>query len=193
MHSRLFWLFICLAILSAQPAAAQPPTLPNTLYSTVRLDHHDLALEDEDWRWLRHKSELKIGAVTTEPPPFNVSYNDNHYEGITADVSALIGQMLGVRIKIVPFATRAEAMQALQTDNIDLLGSFSSEPPADAIRFSRPFAEGRLALFKRNDESRKSPSNLAGLRVSVAQEHSAQLQSRFPLARLMVYPTHDEA
>ncbi|MGE8451573.1 MAG: transporter substrate-binding domain-containing protein [Pseudomonadales bacterium] len=193
MHSRLFWLFICLAILNAQPAAAQPPTLPNTLYSTVRLDHHDLALEDEDWRWLRHKSELKIGAVTTEPPPFNVSYNDNHYEGITADVSALIGQMLGVRIKIVPFATRAEAMRALQTDNIDLLGSFSSEPPADAIRFSRPFAEGRLALFKRNDESRKSPSNLAGLRVSVAQEHSAQLQSRFPLAHLMVYPTHDEA
>ncbi|WP_404942161.1 transporter substrate-binding domain-containing protein [Pseudomonas danubii] len=193
MHSRLFWLFICLAILAVQPAAAQLPSLPNTLYSTARLDHHDLALDDEDWRWLRHRSELKIGAVATESSPFNVSYNDNHYEGITADVSALIGQILGVRIKIVSFATRAEAMQALQAANIDLLGSYSSEQPAEAVRFTRPFAEARLALFKRKDELRKSPSNLAGLRVSVAQEHSAQLQSRFPLAHLMVYPTHDEA
>ena len=82
MHSRLFWLFICLAILAVQPAAAQLPSLPNTLYSTARLDHHDLALDDEDWRWLRHRSELKIGAVATESSPFNVSYNDNHYDNV---------------------------------------------------------------------------------------------------------------
>nr|WP_233789323.1 transporter substrate-binding domain-containing protein [Pseudomonas protegens] len=194
MHSRFIWLFFCLALTAVQPAAAEPPTLPNTLHSTVHLDHHDLALEDEDWHWLRHKSELKIGAVATESAPFNVSYNDNYYEGISADVSALIGQMLGIRIKVVPFATRDAALQALQTANIDLLGSYSSAPAtADSIRFSRPFAEGRLALFRRNDDLKPVSANLAGLRVAVPQEHSAELLSRFPLAHAMIYPNPDEA
>ncbi|NBF06151.1 transporter substrate-binding domain-containing protein [Pseudomonas sp. Fl5BN2] len=193
MHSRLIWLFICLAIMGAQPAKAQTLTMPDTLYSMVRLDHHDLALKDEDWSWLRHKSELKIGAVATESPPFNVSYNDSHYEGITADVSALIGQMLGVRIKVVPFATQEKAMQALQAGNIDLLGSHTSKQLTDSIRLSRPFAEGRLALFKRNGELPNLPSSLAGLRVSVVKEHAAELQSQLPQAHLLIYPTHDEA
>lgn len=150
MHSRFIWLFVCLALTAVQPAAAEPPTLPNTLHSRAHLDHHHLALEEEDWHWLRHKSALTIGAVATESAPFNVSYDDHHYEGISADVSALIGQMLGVRIKVVPFATRDAALQALQADSIDLLGSYSSRPAtADSLRFSRPFAEARLASGRR--------------------------------------------
>ncbi|MDP9529869.1 transporter substrate-binding domain-containing protein [Pseudomonas protegens] len=194
MHSRFIWLFVCLALTAVQSAAAEPPTLPNTLHSRVHLDHHHLALEDEDWHWLRHKSALKIGAVATESAPFNVSYDDQHYEGISADVSALIGQMLGVRIKVVPFATRDAALQALQADSIDLLGSYSSQPAtADSLRFSRPFAEARLALFRRNDDPRPASANLAGLRVAVPQEHSAELLARFPLAHAMIYPSPDEA
>ncbi len=194
MHSRFIWLFVCLALTAVQPAAAEPPTLPNTLHSRAHLDHHHLALEEEDWHWLRHKSALTIGAVATESAPFNVSYDDHHYEGISADVSALIGQMLGVRIKVVPFATRDAALQALQADSIDLLGSYSSRPAtADSLRFSRPFAEARLALFRRNDDPRPASANLAGLRVAVPQEHSAELLARFPLAHAMIYPSPDEA
>ncbi|MFJ2455929.1 transporter substrate-binding domain-containing protein [Pseudomonas protegens] len=194
MCSRLIWLLICLATIAAQSAVAQAPILSKTLYSAVRLDNHDLVLEQEDWHWLRHKSELKIGAIAEESPPFSVNYNDSHYEGITADISSLVGQMLGVRMQVVPFATREEAIQALQASTIDLMGSYNSYgQSSDAVRFSRPFADGQLALFKRNDELRNSPANLAGLRVSVVQEHSSQVQSRFPRAHLMVYSTHDEA
>ncbi|WP_306405758.1 response regulator [Pseudomonas protegens] len=194
MPLRLIWLFICSLTIAAQTAAAQAPLMPNTLYSPVRLDHHDLILEQEDWHWLRHKSELKIGVVAEESPPFNVDYNDSRYEGITADVSSLIGQMLGVGMKVVPFASREQALQALQDASIDLMGSYDSPGPAsDGVRFTRPFADGRLALFKRNAEQRQSPANLAGLRVAVAKEHSSEAQSRFPRARLMIYPTHNEA
>lgn len=191
MHSRLFPLFICLAIIGTQSAAAQ--ILPSTLYSTARLDHHELALEDEDWHWLRHKLELKIGAVAQESAPFSVSYNDGRYEGITADISALIGQLLGVRIKLVPFQTRQEAMQALQTGTIDFVGSYNSGHSDNSIRHTRPFAEGRLALFKRSDELRNAPRDLAGLRVAVPEEHAAELRAHFPLAQLQVQASHEQA
>ena len=194
MPLRLIWLLICWVSIAPQTAAAQAPLLPNTLYSAVRLDHRELVLEQEDWQWLRHKSELKIGVVVQESPPFNVDYNDSHYEGITADVSSLIGQMLGVGITVVPFATREQALQALQASSIDLMGSYNGPgQSSDALRFTQPFADGRLALFKRNDELRQSPANLAGLRVSVVKEHSDEAQSRFPRAHLMIYPTHNEA
>ncbi|MGC5701950.1 transporter substrate-binding domain-containing protein [Pseudomonas sp. NFXW11] len=192
MHPRLFWLFICLATLAAPPAAAHSAQFPNTLYSTVNVDHHDLSLDEQDWQWLRHKSELRIGAVATEEPPFNVNYNDSHYEGITADVTALIGQMLGVRIKVLPFDTRQSAIQALQDGRIELLGSYDSGH-SDNLRFTRPFAEARLTLFKRNAEMRNSPANLAGLRVAIVKEHQARMQALFPRARLLVFPDHDEA
>ena len=191
MHSRLFSLFICLAIIGPQPALAQ--VLPHTLYSTARLDHHELALEDEDWHWLRHKLELKIGAVAQESAPFSVSYNDGRYEGITADISALLGQLLGVRIKLLPFQTHEEALQALQAGTIDFMGSYNSGHPDASIRHTRPFAEGRLALFKRSDELRTPPRDLAGLRVAVPEQHAAELRAHFPLARLVVQPSHENA
>ncbi|WP_225926543.1 transporter substrate-binding domain-containing protein [Pseudomonas sessilinigenes] len=177
--------------MGAQLAMAQ--VLPTTLYSTARLDPHELMLEEEDWRWLRSKQELKIGAIAAESPPFSVSYNDNRYEGLNADISALIGQMLGVSIKIVPFATREEAIEALKTANIDLLSSHSSERSEHSLSFTQSFAEGRLALFKRNNDPRNASTDLAGRRIAVTKEHSPELRSRFPLAHLLIYPSHEEA
>ncbi|MFK3645676.1 transporter substrate-binding domain-containing protein [Pseudomonas protegens] len=193
MHSRLMWLFIYLLINGAQPLAAQPLNLPNTLYSKVQLDHHNLTIAEEDWYWLRQKSELKIGAVATESPPFNIRYNDSHYEGITADITALIGQMLGMRIKVVPFASRTDAIQALQAGDIDFLGGYDPVLPGPSIRLTQPYATSRLALFRRSHGQHRFPSDLAGLRVAVTEEHSHKLQSLFPLAQPMPFPSHEEA
>lgn len=193
MHLRLIWLFICLAITGAQLAAADTPSQPKTLYSPLLLDQQDLAIEDKDWRWLRHKSELKIAVAATGTAPLYVSYHDSNYEGITADVTALIGQMLGLRIKVVPFRTQEDARLALLAGDIDVITSYHSGATTDPISYTRPFAESPLALFKRNDEQRNSPADLAGLRIAVTLEHSVEMQERFPLARFTIYPSHDEA
>lgn len=193
MHPRLICLLFCLVITCTQLTAVQASHHSSNLYSTAHIDHHDLTLTNEDWAWLRRKSELHMGLVATDSPPFNISYDNSQYEGINADISMLIGQILGMRIKLTTFDTPADALQALQAGKIDMLGNYQTTQPDPSVIYTQPYAESRLALFKRQDEPRHSPANLAGLRVSVTTEHSAELQAYFPLARLMVYPTHNEA
>lgn len=174
-------------------SAAMLPVEPQVLSSQLRIDRHDIAISSEDWHWLRRKGELVIGVSATEAAPFRVIDDDNQYEGISADATALIAQLLGMQVRVVPFGTDQDALQALQAGSIDLLSRHARQAPIDGLIFSEPYARDRLAMFKRSDEPRHSPTDLAGLRVSVTAEHSAELHKRFPRAAIREYPDHDQA
>lgn len=164
-----------------------------TLFSQLRIEHEDMAIAEDDWAWLRHKGHLRLGAALDETSPFNVRLDDENYEGITADVATLVGQLLGMRIKVVSFDTHADAVAALAAGKIDLLGSHYSSAGDSSLVLSQPYARDRLAVFKRMGEKRNSPEDLAGLSVAVAREHVGELRQRFPRARFVVFGSHDEA
>ncbi|VFT38234.1 two-component sensor [Pseudomonas aeruginosa] len=192
MRSKLFLLFFCLLLSGGRLFAIEAhPSL--TLFSQLRIEHEDMAIAEDDWAWLRHKGHLRLGAALDETSPFNVRLDDENYEGITADVATLVGQLLGMRIKVVSFDTHADAVAALAAGKIDLLGSHYSSAGDSSLVLSQPYARDRLAVFKRMGEKRNSPEDLAGLSVAVAREHVGELRQRFPRARFVVFGSHDEA
>ena len=124
MRSKLFLLFFCLLLSGGRLFAVEAhPSL--TLFSQLRIEHEDMAIAEDDWAWLR-QGHLRLGAALDETSPFNVRLDDENYEGITADVATLVGQLLGMRIKVVSFDTHADAVAALAAGKIDLLGSHYS-------------------------------------------------------------------
>lgn len=152
MRSKLFLLFFCLLLSGGRLFAVEAhPSL--TLFSQLRIEHEDMAIAEDDWAWLRHKGHLRLGAALDETSPFNVRLDDENYEGITADVATLVGQLLGMRIKVVSFDTHADAVAALAAGKIDLLGSHYSSAGDSSLVLSQPYARDRLAVFKRMGKS----------------------------------------
>ncbi|MGY1449351.1 transporter substrate-binding domain-containing protein [Pseudomonas chlororaphis] len=193
MHLRIFCLSIGLLLSCAPLLAAALPVTPRTLSSQLHIDHRDMAISTEDWQWLRHKAELKVGVSATESAPFSVDAQDSLYEGISADVTALVAQLLGLQVKIVTFANEQEALKALQAGRVDVISIHCSTEPRPDILLSTPYAQDRLAMFKRSSERRQSPTDLAGLRVAITDEHSVELKKRYPRADLRVYASHEKA
>lgn len=193
MLLRYFWLPLCLSLISTHIGAVSLPLAPQVLSSQLRIDRHDIEISTEDWHWLRHKTELRVGISADESAPFSVNAEDHQYEGISADVTALVAQLLGVKVKIVPFASARDAEQAVQAGSVDMISSHGAMSPNKNLIFSAPYARDRLALFKRSAEPRYSPTDLVGLRVAVTEEHSGELIRRFPRADFRVYSDHDKA
>ncbi|WP_323055822.1 transporter substrate-binding domain-containing protein [Pseudomonas sp. DCB_AW] len=152
-----------------------------------------MAISIEDWHWLRHKAELKVGVSATEAAPFSVNAQDNLYEGISADATALVAQLLGLQVKVVPFASEQDALKAVQAGSVDVISMHGSTAPRPDLLLSIPYAQDRLAVFKRSAEPRHSPVDLAGLRVAITHEHSAELKQHYPRADFRVYADHDKA
>lgn len=193
MYLRHFFLSVGLLFCCAAATAASLPLAPQVLSSQLRIDRHDMPISTDDWHWLRHKAELKVGVSASESPPFSVNAEDRQYEGISADAIALIAQLLGLQVKIVAFANERDARSALQSGDVDVISTHGRvEPPQDVL-LSTPYAKDRLAVFKRSAEPRHSPSDLAGLRVAITGEHSAELKKRYPRADLRVYADSDKA
>ena len=193
MYLPLFWLALCSLLISSPVEAGALTSAPQTLSSQLRIDRQDLGITQKDWQWLRHKGELRVGVSPDESPPFSINAQSNQYEGISADVTALVAQLLVLKVKIVPFANAKDAAQALQEGSIDVLSSHGSQEPGTQLIFSKPYARDRLAVFKRSAEPRNSPSDLAGLRVAATDEHMNDLLRRYPRADLKVYADHDKA
>ena len=160
MRLRSSWLPLCLLLISTQVAAVSLPLAPQVLSSQLRLDRHDIAITTEDWHWLRHKAELRLGISPDESEPFSVNAEDHQYEGISADVTALVAQLLGVKVKIVAFASATQAEQALQAGSVDMVSRHGALSPSENLILSVPYARDRLALFKRSAEPRYSTTTV---------------------------------
>ncbi|WP_240164862.1 transporter substrate-binding domain-containing protein [Pseudomonas lactis] len=169
------------------------PLPPQALSSQLRILRQDLGISTQDWHWLRHKAELRIGVSPDESAPFSINTEGKQYEGISADVTTLIGQLLVLKIKVVPFANALAAEQALQAGSIDVVTRYGSYVPSQDLLFSTPYTRDRLAVFKPSAALHDSPSDLAGLRVAITEEHLQVLQQHYPRADLKVYTRHDDA
>lgn len=193
MYLRPFCLSLFLLLGSAPVLAASITLASQVLSSQLRIDRHEMPISTDDWHWLRHKAELRVGVSSTESAPFSVNSEDNQYEGISADVTALVAQLLGLQVKVVAFANEHDAEIALQEGKVDIVSNHGSNAQRQDLLFSIPYARDHLSLFKRSAEPRHSPADLAGLRVAIAREHSAELKQRFPRADLRVYADHEQA
>jgi two-component system sensor histidine kinase EvgS len=120
-----FFTLLLPAIAWAAPYEVPMQPQPLHLLSQMNEEPKKLELPEREWAWLRQRRSLTLGVVAPFNLPFDMVYSNGDYEGISADVVAMIKQQLGLNIRVVGYANRTEAIAALRTGEIDLISRSS--------------------------------------------------------------------
>ncbi|WP_439810605.1 transporter substrate-binding domain-containing protein [Bordetella bronchiseptica] len=166
-----------------------------TLVGKAALPDVEVALDGDDWRWLARKRVLTLGVYAPDIPPFDVTH-DERYEGLTADYMAIIAHNLGVQAKVLRYPTREQAVSALESGQIDLVGTVNGiEGRQQSLRLSVPYAIDQPVLATPIGARRAPPPDLAGLRLAVDVNYLPRetLERIYPQATLRYYPSSEQA
>ncbi|MCE4052251.1 transporter substrate-binding domain-containing protein [Pseudomonas sp. Au-Pse12] len=183
-------------LLSCAPVSATP--VPGDLHLTSQLtsEPQKLQLAPEDWAWLREKRRLVLGVAGTSALPMDIIYSNGDYEGISADVVALLKQQLNIDIQVLGFNDAQDAQRALQAGQIDLISRTSDYQQRDpATVLSLPYAENAPSLYRRQGDERTWPEDLRGMTIAVVQDYlpAALFRARYPEARILSYSNAAQA
>ncbi|WP_085640159.1 MULTISPECIES: transporter substrate-binding domain-containing protein [unclassified Pseudomonas] len=127
-----------------------------------------VVLEEADWRWLRNKGSLRLGAALPDNAPFGMITGGQEYEGITADYAALLAGMLHIRIDVFRYDSRNEAMQALRDGEVDLVGAVNSFDGTDPeLALTTAYVQAPSVLVTRSGASKALAPDLAGERLAI--------------------------
>ena len=185
---------LCFSI--AVPAA--PPTGPEyfnllSRAGSVQLETH---LDKAQRQWLQNKRELVLGTSAPDYPPFDLTSSGRDYEGLTADYAGLLAKALGLPIKVVRYPTREAAIRALETGDVDLLGSSNGFEAANPnLSLSEPYAVDQPVLVTREGETRSLSDGLAGMRLALVYHYLplGEVEKLYPNAIIRAYPSYQNA
>lgn len=188
--SRLSGCFIFLIWLSVlgQPYAAEQVFEPLALRAYEPAADFDVELQTNDWRWLRNKKVLVIGAARSDPAPVVVPAAD--FEGVTADYLGLLAESLGVDVQIRLYDNRDQAIQALKLGELDLLAATPSAEVAQPwLVLSRPYMFDRMVVATSHGSARQPQQEFAGQRLAMSKHYAerATIQAQYPKAKIDVY------
>lgn len=166
----------------------------NTMQLLGRSDavHYSVSLNDKDWEWLKQKGTLRLGISDTDYPPFDITNDGRNYEGITADYMKLISDSLHVKVEIIRFGSRAEAIDSLKNMKVDLLGTTDYFQEYDQeLSMSVAYADYQPALVVRGNAHRPLPQNMAGKKIALVYNYLPQdkVQSFYIGAEIKLYST----
>ncbi|MFQ6573774.1 transporter substrate-binding domain-containing protein [Pseudomonas sp. UM16] len=149
-----------------------------------------LVLSAEDKQWLKNKHHLLLGTTVPDYPPFDINVSSNDYEGLTADYAGLIGELLGIPIKVRRFTDRAQAIAALHAGKIDMLGSSNAFEAADAqLVLSHSYTDDQPVIVTAPGNSLRNNDTLEGLRLAMVDHYLPQplVSALYPQAKLQLY------
>ena len=156
--------------------------------STV--EGYGVLLDPADRQWLRQKGVLYLGVSAPDYAPFDITANEQDFEGLTADYARLLSEMLQVKIEVRRYASRPLAMDALKRGEIDLLSSanaFEAQDPK--LRLSLAYADDSPALVTRSNNRERLPVDLAGKRLAMLDHYlpPQTVRAFYPKATLKLY------
>ncbi|AZF31616.1 Hybrid sensory histidine kinase EvgS [Pseudomonas sp. R4-35-07] len=166
------------------------------LFSHTNEDHQKLNLDYNGWRWLKKKKTLVLGTSLPDYPPLDISSSNRDYEGITADYMQIISGYLGVTVDVRRYATHMEAVEALKTGEIDLLGSANRrEKNRIDLALSNNYLDDRLALIGRIGISLSFDDKVARIRLAIDSDYISEAAARrmFPQANIEVFTSTENA
>ena len=197
MVRRFFLLALALTALglSANTWAQEFPSHYRLLARSLPTHLH-IALTPSQERWLDTRQELVLGTSAPDYPPFDMTTSGGEYEGLSADYAGIIGEALGLRVRVEQFASRELAEKALMLGEIDLLASANGYEAANhAIALSSPYATDRPVLVTRVGETRSVADGLQGMRLSMVYHYLPEevVALNYPGAILRLYPSYQNA
>ncbi|MDF9616567.1 transporter substrate-binding domain-containing protein [Pseudomonas entomophila] len=146
--------------------------------------------------WLTTRQELVLGTSAPDYPPFDIATRGNEYQGLTADYAGVIGNALGLPVRVQRFPSRAAAVAALKNGQIDLLGSANGyEASTQGLALSRPYAIDQPVLVTREDETRALDTGLDGMRLSMLYHYlpPEEINATYPQAELLTFESSTQA
>ena len=175
-------------------ALDEPHSLRLLGHST--LENPTVSLEEADWRWLRERRKLVMGVSAPDYAPFDMSNNNDDFEGITADYAALISLILNIPIEVQRYDTRDEVIAALKSGTLDFLGSANGYEAADPqLVLSRSYANDQPVLVTSTGDSHSLSPDLAGKRLAMLYHYMqpGAVQAFYPHAQLLLFTSTFEA
>ncbi|OLS62289.1 transporter substrate-binding domain-containing protein [Pseudomonas putida] len=165
---------------------------PSLLARSSLGDQLPLQLEDDDRRWLWARRTLWLGVSRPDRVPFDITTIGRDYEGLTADYAGLLGELLGLDLRVRRYASRSAALDALARGEIDLLGtSNADEALRSGLLLSQPYAENLPVLVSRNDRATPADPHQPGVRLALREGYlsTERVHQLFPQAVPVVYPS----
>ncbi|MDN3220426.1 transporter substrate-binding domain-containing protein [Pseudomonas nunensis] len=167
-----------------------------TLLSRATVGHLEVQLDKSQRQWANNKRELIVGTSAPDYPPFDLTVSGRDYEGFTADYAGILGQAMGLPVKVQRYASRNAAIDALENGEVDLLGTANGFEAHNAdIQLSVPYAVDQPVLVTREGETRSLTDGLAGLRLSMVYHYlpREEVQALYPKAIITDYPSYQNA
>ncbi|WP_027925474.1 MULTISPECIES: transporter substrate-binding domain-containing protein [Pseudomonas] len=189
---------ICLSLVVLVLAAhfsstveAEPKTLGLLGRSNVNGGYH-VTLDERDWRWLRSKSILLLGASTPDYASFDMTINHDQMEGVTIDYAQLIGELLGLKVEIRRYDSRGEVVDAVRKGDVDFVGTANEyESQFPNMVLSHPYANDKPTLITRKGDGGDLPVDLNGKTIAMLYHYISPdaVRAFYPKATLQVYPS----
>jgi two-component system sensor histidine kinase EvgS len=158
--------------------------------------HLEIPLDASQRQWLKNRQELILGTSAPDYPPFDLTLSGHDYEGFTADYAGILSKATGLPIKVQRFASRGAAIEALESGEVDLLGTANGfEAGNTEIVLSLPYAVDQPVLVTREGETRSLADGLAGLRLSMVYHYLPleEVKALYPKAIITSYPSYQNA
>lgn len=198
MPSRLKDFLILTAVgLGLSTSSLAAPSSDNyALMSRSTAGHLEIQLTPSQEQWLKSKQELILGTSAPDYPPFDLTLSGQDYEGFTADYAGILGKSTGLPIRVQRFASRGDAIEALENGEVDLLGSANGFEARNAkIVLSMPYAVDQPVLVTREGETRSLNDGLAGMRLSMVYHYLPleEVKALYPKAIITSYPSYQNA
>ncbi|NWB91034.1 transporter substrate-binding domain-containing protein [Pseudomonas agarici] len=191
------YLAIVTGMLLCLSALAQPSDVTHfTLLSRSGSGQLEVRLDKDQRRWIQDQRMLVLGTSAPDYPPFDMTSSGRDYEGITADYAGILAKTMGLPVKVLSFASREAAIEALEDGQIDLLGSANGfEAVNKNISLSVPYAVDQPVLVTREGETRSLTDGLAGMRLSMVYHYLPldEIQTLYPDAIIQFHPSYQNA
>lgn len=130
---------------NATPQAIQPGYL-NLLNRSSSLPLK-IEFSEAERQWLENRTALIVGISAFDYPPLEITSSYTDYEGISADYLGHIGHALNIDIRIKRFASRQDALSALQRNEIDLVSRAADhESGIPSIQLTQPYLTNQPVL-----------------------------------------------
>ncbi|WP_085678922.1 MULTISPECIES: transporter substrate-binding domain-containing protein [unclassified Pseudomonas] len=163
---------------------------PRHLLARATSATQTLQMDEADRQWLQQHGTVLLGTSRPDYPPFEINISLADYEGLSADYAGLIAEQLGIPVEVRRFDSRHEAIAALRTGKIDMLGSSNGFEAADAqLSLSQPYADDLPVIVTRQNTRLAQGNDLAGMRLAMVDHYlpGETVRALYPKAQLSLY------
>ncbi|MCD5971094.1 transporter substrate-binding domain-containing protein [Pseudomonas sp. CDFA 550] len=182
-------LSLLLAVLFVQPSHAERSLSFSLVAPFIALEPLELSASDREW--LDDRPALRVGVVTVDYEPVDITSDRNRYQGISADYLSLVGSRLNVRMQVRGFPRPEGAINALREGTIDIIATANNfERGYNDLRLSAGYMADRSVVVGRN-VGRELTEELKGAKVVVLDGYQDLLAVRaaYPQSEIIIAPS----